>query len=53
MSDRFATALIYKGGSAEPSLAAAICADCAETTEEATAAGEGLARRLWEGVGAG
>ena len=47
VSGRFATALTYKGGSAEPSLAAAICADCAGTTEEATAAGQALARRVW------
>ena len=45
----FATTLIYAAGSAEPSLAAAICADCASTAEEASAAGEVLARRVWEG----
>ena len=47
ISGPFATALIYKAGQAEPSLAAAICADCASTAEEATAAGEALARRVW------
>jgi len=45
----FATVLIYKAGSAEPSLAAAVCAECAGTAEEAVAAGEALARRMWEG----
>ena len=45
----FATALIQRAGSAEPSLAAAICADCAGTAEEATAAGEALARRMGQG----
>jgi hypothetical protein len=40
--------LIYAAGSAEPSFAAAICIDCASTAEEATAAGEALARRMWE-----
>ena len=49
VSGRFATALIYRAGSAEPSLAAAICADCAGTAEEATAAGEALARRMGQG----
>jgi hypothetical protein len=49
ISGPFATALIYKAGSAEPGLAAAICADCASTAEEAAAAGEALARRMWEG----
>ena len=43
------TVLIYKAGSAEPSLAAAICADCAGTAEEAAAAAEALARRMGEG----
>jgi hypothetical protein len=42
--------LIYKAEQAEPSLAAAICADCASTAEEATVAGEALARRMgWDG----
>jgi hypothetical protein len=45
----FATTLIYAKGSAEPSLAAAVCIDCAGTAEEATAAGEALVRRMWEG----
>ena len=45
----FATTLIYAAGSAEPSLAAAICADCAGTAEDAAAAGGALARRMWEG----
>ncbi|MBV8868317.1 MAG: hypothetical protein JOY65_02720 [Acetobacteraceae bacterium] len=48
ISGPFATVLIYKAGSAEPSFAAAICTDCASTAEEATAVGEVLARRMWE-----
>jgi len=44
----FATVLIYQAGNAEPSLAAAVCAECAGTAEEAVAAGEALARRVWE-----
>ena len=49
VSGQFATVLIYKAGQAGPSLAAAVCADCAGTTEEATAAGEALARRMGQG----
>ena len=45
----FATVLIHRTGNAEPSLAAAICAGCARTAEEAAAAGEALARRIWAG----
>jgi len=48
ISGPFATVLIYKAGSAEPSFAAAICAGCASTAEAAAAAGEALARRMWE-----
>ena len=43
----FATALVYKAGSAEPNLVAAICTNCASTTEEPTA-GEALAPRVWQ-----
>ena len=49
ISGPFATTLIHAAGGAEPSLAAAICADCAGTAEAATAAGAALARRVWEG----
>jgi bacterioferritin-associated ferredoxin len=49
ISGPFATVLIHRAGSAEPSLAAAICADCASTAEEVAAASEALARRIWEG----
>ena len=46
ISRPFATVLIYEAGQAEPSLAAAVCAG---TTEEATASGEALARRMGQG----
>jgi hypothetical protein len=34
--------LIHRAGNAEPSLAAAICAGCASTAEDAVTAGEAL-----------
>ena len=49
ISGPFATVLIHQAENAEPSFAAAICAGCASTAEETTAAGEALARRMWEG----
>ena len=45
----FATVLSHRAGGAGPSLVAAICADCASTAEEATAAGGALARGMWAG----
>ena len=49
VSGPFATVLIHRAGNTEPSLAAAICTNCASTAEEAAAAGETLARRMGQG----